>query len=465
MERLRDFLARVAAAWNGSEWLAPCPFWEVSHPDGSKNPRKVVISKGEKYPVIAHCRVCGREATGRIYAAWALPNHLARCSSPEEIDAAWAGVEQPPEPGDVRAASYDELNEVYRELLRVLFLDTAHAQWLAAKGLKDAFALGYRSTPSPEGDSGQSADDVANLVFDAFGAAVARVPGFAIRRGELRLLTRPRAVLIPCRDARGRIFALKQRMLDGKGARLRLLSSRPVGGPKALVRCHVPLGVGDGRHRRLWVTEGERKADVHWELRGEPTVGVPGVSAWATALSVAAELLVPGGEVVVAMDRDAAGEQAKEKLIAAAVANGYAAAEARWAGAKGLDDAVLKQKKVEFSRSETRATPPDFVATDATESVPGVTASGFIRDPVAYLEHVGPQLRDALGNHYEVGLHQGIKSGRVRMAKTRKGQVVAGANVDEQRWRTFLSEVEGEPSSGTSSSTAAGSAVTSRRSE
>lgn len=241
-------------------------------------------------------------------------------------------------------ADEDTRDRAYRAVLAALRLDAADHDALLARGLsaEDITANGYRSLHL-EGRARLACAIVEAVGEDLAGA----VPG-VVRRERLSLAGCP-GVIVPCRDARGRIVALKVRRRDPcDGPRYLYLSSARDGGASAASVLHVPVRAramlaASSPPRRVFITEGELKADVASALAGLPVLSIPGVGSWRMALE-AARALRPA-VVCVALDMDAAGARAAEQLVNALRAEGRRAELWRWRRFKGLDDVLAAGRR------------------------------------------------------------------------------------------------------------------------
>ncbi len=194
-------------------------------------------------------------------------------------------------------------DRVYRALLSVLGLSDAHRAALAARGLTpDAIGQGgYASLPAPA-----SRPAVLRRLRAALdGEIPADVPG--IHPGKLLGAA---GLLIPARDADGRIVALKVRADDPAAGKYLWLSSARQGGASPGAPCHVPVWTGPVGAVR--VTEGPLKADVATRLSGRLTLGVPGVTAVRSA--VPALRALGARSVVLAWDADAAHQRPRRAV-------------------------------------------------------------------------------------------------------------------------------------------------------
>ncbi|QDV37434.1 DUF3987 domain-containing protein [Tautonia plasticadhaerens] len=202
-----------------------------------------------------------------------------------------------PAPIDADPAELDLRDRVYRDLLERLPLADRHRDALRARGLTDERIdrNAYRSL-----SFFQARQEALGPLRDRFGEELLRVPGFRQGRSGIGLAALPNGLLIPVRDAAGRVVALKIRRDDAAGGP-RYLSFSGGDGPSSGAPPHVPPGVGPAPVIRL--TEGELKADVASARDGLPTISVPGVTAWAAGIPLLREL---GAETVrLAFDADA----------------------------------------------------------------------------------------------------------------------------------------------------------------
>jgi hypothetical protein len=158
-------------------------------------------------------------------------------------------------------------------------------------------------------------------------------------------------LLIPVRDAKGRIVALLVRRDESDGGpKYVYFSSKKWGGPGPGRPVHVPLFSGDRKTVR--VTEGILKADIAAALSGTLTIGLPGVSAWSDAAEVLRSL---GAEtVLLAYDADAS----TKRHVATSLINlarslhkaGFKIQLEVWNrdDGKGIDDLLAAGKKPEL---------------------------------------------------------------------------------------------------------------------
>jgi hypothetical protein len=414
MATLAELFKRFGAVWVGGELRACCVVCQPHEDDPARF--RARLGRGEKRPLLLHCFHCVTDGDRDRTRYWVWLRAFLEAThtdpddlydlDPAEAVAGWESVGRR-EPA-VPAADPDTLHGVYTDVLARLDLTDRHRRWLDRRGLDPDHAhdIGYRSTPADgcfggdvggtdgAGGPGGVLRGIGETLHGKWGRVLDSVPGFL--DGGRRVLFRFPAVLHPCRDARGRILALKQRLTDGKGGRMRMFSSGPMGGAAAVAFTHVPLGVGGREWDCVWVTEGERKADVFWHRTGTPAVAVPGVHATRTLPPTLTGLLRPGGTAVLALDTDPAGKGEVDSVAGLLAGAGYRVEVAGWEGVKGLDDAVTGGRRIDFREwngAERRHTP---IPTDRPARRQRYPKHLRDSEVVAYLAERGPQLREAI---------------------------------------------------------------------
>jgi len=206
-------------------------------------------------------------------------------------------------------ANPDTLNKVYRALLQELALSAAHREKLRKRGLTDdeINLREYKTLTGP----GRS--KTARKLIDKFGVGTCKqVPGFFVKQGGKKnywTLAGSPGLVVPLRDARSRIVALKVRVdKPGKGPKYSYItSSGRMGavqdGPSPMPTVHLPVHKSSSHLVRVRLTEGELKADIATVLSGDLTLSIPGVSTWRPALPVLKELAPE--KILLAFDVDA----------------------------------------------------------------------------------------------------------------------------------------------------------------
>ena len=284
-------------------------------------------------------------------------------------DPAWQGetsaaaTEPPPRaaPAERMRAGPEVLDLAYRTLLAHLALDPIDREGLSARGLTDAQidAGLYRTMPTAGPQRAAAADAVAA----ALGQVALDVPGLALHQigekdvraldtsaglpqGSLALLGPP-GLMIPVIDTAGRVVAIKIRT-DGP-SRYIYLTSRRAGGAGPGAQAHI-AGTIEGAPC-IRITEGELKATIAYHLTGIPTVSVPGVSAWRTALALVVDTALRGTVVRIAYDADAATNplvaESRDDLADALARAGFAVEIETWNSGKGIDDALVAGETIE----------------------------------------------------------------------------------------------------------------------
>lgn len=239
-----------------------------------------------------------------------------------------------------------ERHEIYSALLAELPMNSAHKGNLSKRGLP-AGLIENNSYGSLRGTNENVS--VATTLANRFGERVLeRTPGFLRTRDRGWSISASAGLLIPCRNQRGQIIALKVRRdekADESKSKYFYLSSANHGGTGPGSPVHIPLSkVQD--HSTVRVTEGELKADIATHRTGILTISIPGVTSWRKALP---ELRDLGAKtVLVALDSDIW----TNKFVAIALAEmvkpvrdeGYELIVEKWnpETAKGIDDLLVQ---------------------------------------------------------------------------------------------------------------------------
>lgn len=251
----------------------------------------------------------------------------------------------------VQPAPPTKCDAVYRALLAACPLTADHLAALQARGFTSdqIAAAGFGSLTDA---------DPVPATFQALGGrrVLDDVPGFFQGRDRDYRVAGGTGLLIPVRDAEGRIARMRLRVDDPKGGgRYRYLSAaKGFNAAKSGVAVHVPVGaraLGADPSTPWVLTEGELKAErvvLAWQ---RPALGIPGVGSWPLALPVLAA--VGARAVCLAWDADARTNPAVANALRAAVVGlsgaGFAVSIATWhapLGAdgkpspKGIDDAL-----------------------------------------------------------------------------------------------------------------------------
>lgn len=261
-------------------WLCHCP--NPRHGGDARPSLRVTVGEGGRLLVV--CRAgCPTpevlEAAGLSY----------RDLHPQEGDSPLDAVAQ--EASELAEADADARDEAYSLFLSLLRLSPAHRKSLEARGLPaDALAAGrYRTL-----DAAAKASAPGKL-FKKLGDALYSVPGFKPGPKGASLSTGVEGLVVPCRDSRGRVVALKVRRDEGDPRYVYFSGADSVSSGAHL---HHPASEVEGGDYVV-VTEGELKADVSQALLGRTCLGVPGVALWRRAVDELASLRK---DVVVAFD-------------------------------------------------------------------------------------------------------------------------------------------------------------------
>jgi hypothetical protein len=365
-EDLESFLERHfdGVRSDGAGWMACCP----AHDDHTPS---LSIDLGDDGRVLLYCHAgCPTEAV--LEAAgleWA------------DLYPDVAEQDGPVLPRQRRPALTDEESDlrdrVYRDLLKELTLSNEHRQHLRGRGLTDE-EIDRRDYRTLEGDR-----YIATKLYGRYSQEeLVRVPGFEKEevsdphRGgvmDLTLFTRATGLLIPMRDARGRIISAQVRRFGAEGPKYLCLR-----GSRGLA--HVPLGIS-GPCSVVRITEGPLKADVVTSLRPDiPTVAVPGTGAWREALGLL-EQLQPG-EVRLAFDADWQTNPGVAKALLdlgdELQERGYLVVLEKWdvTEAKGIDDLIAAGRDPEVVPFGQVRRVVEMGLSDAAGASNGVTTGG-----------------------------------------------------------------------------------------
>lgn len=310
----------------------PCP---VCHKDGwcsvSTDGRTVTCRRIEQ----GSQNTC-RDKNGELYYVHQLDSGAAT---------------QPPRPdAELTQDEQEARHEIYSRLLDLLPLRNAHLEELARRGLEVTREDNPRAYASLAGD-GRSA--LERLAEEGYADRFPLVPGL-VYNGRTWSIAGPRGLLIPVRDANGKITAVMVRPDKRKGPKYLYLTSKKSDGPGPGAPVHVPLPSDPGGVVR--VTEGVLKADAATHLGEILTIGLPGVGSWRKALETLDRL--DPDTVVVAFDADAR----TNPTVARNLAEFFAALQGSgreiyletWdpADGKGIDDVLLAGKPTQTLQGE-----------------------------------------------------------------------------------------------------------------
>lgn len=331
--RLEEVVGRdVALIRRGTALVGRCPF----HDDHGR-PNLVVFPATQSW----FCFSCGAHGDAIDFVARRRGLSLREAAQALTETASFRPPLRPASGGripTVALAPAEERDHAYRALIASEALAPGHLRMLLGRGFtaKEVAALEYRTHRG-------------GLAPDGFSPG--GVPGF-YRAGERWRVAGPAGLLIPVRDALGRVLGCQIRPEQGgHGKYVWLSGARYPGGVSSGAPCHVALTKGSTR--RAWVTEGPLKADFAALRLGQPVIGVAGATNWRSALG-AIEKLCPE-EVVLAFDRDEnpsvrqSVERCGAALAEALRRRGVRVLRARWDTAKGIDDAIVVRRRVRTS--------------------------------------------------------------------------------------------------------------------
>ncbi|MBM7854909.1 hypothetical protein JOC37_001289 [Desulfohalotomaculum tongense] len=248
----------------------------------------------------------------------------------------------------VPAAPMEVRDRVYRDFLSLLSLSSEHRNELSVnRGLPENVIKYFRSVPRAERPW-----SICKRLIDR-GHSLEGIPGFyraENRRGGCYwTFSMKPGFIIPILDTDGRIQALQTRLdiPDSRGKYRLFSSSKKKAGSCSGVPVHVakPNKLTD---RRIWITEGPLKATIASQYLGAVVLGLIGATTWKPVLEVIEKYRK--AEIVIAFDMDQTQNvwiaRAVRELINELVSRGCKVMKAVWAGAKGVDDALLAKKKL-----------------------------------------------------------------------------------------------------------------------
>ena len=234
-------------------------------------------------------------------------------------------------------ASLEDRHRVYSDLLNACQLGAVHEAWLLAQGIDQP--AGFYATLN-----GNRAEVCRHLMRTYPQELLITVPGLWIHDDGTLGIAAMDGLLVAVRGIDGRIERLQCRVeQDGKKA-YHWLSSSSHGGPSSGA---IPHYADAPDKRRIYITEGVKKAEICALLTGHPCIGMASHSGYMLALEMVKRLDIDS--VVAALDEDAKPETAglvdksRQELVQQALAQGLAVRVARWPHeqGKGIDDLLL----------------------------------------------------------------------------------------------------------------------------
>lgn len=303
---LSNLLKRLTCEQKGTEFRALCKLC---------NNKSLFINPGKYKVAIAFCNNCGVENKEKVLQANNISaDDLGPHLSVEEIDKIWQTITPnfhrvKDKSLRLQIAKSDLLHTCYTYLLKhqSCKLLPDHIEWLESRGLplSKCEELLYASTPTSI-----EATKIAEELHKIIGEDIYNVPGFVKKDGKCNLRVNEAGIFHPTRNYEGEVNVVKIRKPKAsKNDRLYALSSSSCDGPSSLVRCHIPLNVNKlVSQETVWITEGERKADVLFYKLNVATLGVPGSQNIKLAFEELKSNFSNCKRIVMAMDKDKAGD-------------------------------------------------------------------------------------------------------------------------------------------------------------
>ena len=227
-----------------------------------------------------------------------------------------AGVPFPTvEQDEIDEQALDHRHEVYTEFLDSLTLSQEHRANVEARGLTEQQIDRMKLRTLPKGGRRQRANHIVNKHGRE---KTLSVPGFVVRHyddgNEYFTFAGSPGMLIPVRDEKGRIVALRVRRDSTKnGPKYLYVSSAKDGGPSPGAPIYFPQSVEIGDV--IGITEGEFKAEIASQNNGIPYIGIPGVTFHRAAVKWVQDHCVE--HVRIAFDADATKKGAVAQCLTA----------------------------------------------------------------------------------------------------------------------------------------------------
>ena len=350
-----DFLARLSKVRETSNgWQACCPAHEDDKPS-------LDICEGEK-GVVVNCKAgCQKDSIIQsVGLDWKDLFYNNRNGQPKN------GKPKPKKALESKQdqANADLLSRCYSAGLDLLSLSTEHFANLMQRGLSTEAirAGGYQSTNGGNTTIGIQIKKIA-------GDNCILIPGMHPNPLILQFDS-PSGLLIPVRNLKQQIIALKVRRDKGSPKYLYVSSAKHKQGASPGSPVHFPVGTPNEADI-VRITEGELKADVAFALSKIPTVSAPGVNQWQKAFDAA--IALKPKTIRIAFDAEPENNNV-QRFIAEC---GHAVLDAdlsceieRWEpkDGKGIDDVlaagITPEIEVIESKSQLRAVPADLRRAD-----------------------------------------------------------------------------------------------------
>ncbi|MGQ3049868.1 MAG: phage/plasmid primase, P4 family [Niveispirillum sp.] len=334
----------------GGYYQALCPFHDERNPSLSIDPR------AQRY----RCHGCGK--AGDIIQ-WVMdrdgvtfPEACATLGGEREIDHTTSRIPTPrpaPPPRPTPAYTATDADTVYRWLLPRMPLSTQHREQLMARRGTAMSAEQMDAMIEREAYGTVPADvDLSVMGYElareigTMGPTARSVPGVGGTGGGAKIGLTPGALVVPVRDADGRIVALRQRIVgsDGKKAYIYPTGTRPA--------VHHPVRVPGRQYADgvVCITEGEIKAAIAAAMTDTYTISVPGAAFVEAAVQAVRAL--GASAIRVAYDMDWQQKSSVSGHLVAMIQAlrdeaGIGVDLAYWGGVhKGLDDALTASQEV-----------------------------------------------------------------------------------------------------------------------
>ena len=235
------------------------------------------------------------------------------------------------------------LTEVYEKLLELAPIDDTKIKSLHERGFTKASckSLNFGTIQST-----QKLSSLRTKLVELFGDKLKEVPGFIKDKTGINFVGSDlKGLVIPLRDLKGRIVALKTRRPHGDPKYL--LWSSPTA--KAFTTLHFPLGFK--QNTLIRITEGELKAELAQEKTKIPTISISGVNQWRAVLDTLDDLKPK--QILIAFDFKDVLEKPQIKHTLwefgnELVGRGFQVGIETWkdTSCKGIDDALMESQEI-----------------------------------------------------------------------------------------------------------------------
>lgn len=279
----------------------------------SKNVTWVPVSRKSPCPICGHSDWCSYSSDGKYTICRRVNNGNAKTKKDKngsefyfyynELETL-INLKSKPKPKATASINAplpqnETLNRVYKALLEELSLSSNHHSKLKERGFEDQEICenAYKTLPF------EGREEIALRLCKKFPKELLlKIPGFYQNANNNLSTSGPPGILIPIRNIKNEIIALKIRSDKKMGDnRYFYFSSKKHGGlgPGAHIHCPIPVR---NTYSQIRITEGEFKADLATRRNDIYTISIPGVSNQNEVIPLLKSLSV--SSVQIAFDQD-----------------------------------------------------------------------------------------------------------------------------------------------------------------